>query len=189
MITPYLHNISTMLVVKKPDGWPRGWQPGCGHLSPRRPHFSCPLCVYITAPTQVLFDSSYSQMSLSPFVNRKARTNLSSSLHMAQHIAGAQLRCATFEKAGPRDCHTEWSQSYREREILCDILYMWNPKRKDTNELIYRNSLTENLWLPEGRKKGKDREFWVVMYTLLYLKWITNRYLLDSTETLLNVMW
>ena len=144
MITPNLHNISTMLVVKKQDGWPRGWQPGCGHLSPRRPHFSCPLCIYITAPTQVLFDSSYSQMSLSPFENRKARTILSSSLRMAQDIAGAQLTCATFEKAGPRDCHTEWSQSYREREILCDIPYMQNLKRNYTNELIYKAD--SRLW-------------------------------------------
>ena len=72
---------------------------------------------------------------------------------------------------------------------MCDIPYMWNPKRNDTNELIYRNSLTENLWLPEGRMKGKDREFGMVMYTLLYLKWLTNRYLWGSTETLLNVMW
>ena len=41
----------------------------------------------------------------------------------------------------------------------------------------------------EGRREKTVREFWVFMYTLLYLKWITNRYLLDSTETLLNVMW
>ena len=27
------------------------------------------------------------------------------------------------------------------------------------------------------------------MYTLLYLKWITNKVLLYSTGTLLNVMW
>ena len=39
---------------------------------------------------------------------------------------------------GPRDCYTEWSMSDREREILYDIPYMWNLKRNDTNELIYK---------------------------------------------------
>ena len=40
---------------------------------------------------------------------------------------------------GPRDCHTEWSKSDREREISEDIAYMQNlKKKKDTNELIYK---------------------------------------------------
>ena len=37
---------------------------------------------------------------------------------------------------GPRDCHTEWSKSEREREILYDIPYMWNLK-----EMIQMNFL------------------------------------------------
>ena len=39
---------------------------------------------------------------------------------------------------GPRVCHTEWSKSDREREILYDMPYMWNLKRSDTDELIYK---------------------------------------------------
>ena len=31
------------------------------------------------------------------------------------------------------------------------------------------------------RMEGRDREFGMDMYTLLYLKWITNRDLLSST--------
>ena len=27
---------------------------------------------------------------------------------------------------GPRDCHTKWSKSERERQIPYDITYMWN---------------------------------------------------------------
>ena len=39
----------------------------------------------------------------------------------------------------PRDCHTEWSKSYREGEISYDIAYMQNLKRHDfTNDLIYK---------------------------------------------------
>ena len=36
---------------------------------------------------------------------------------------------------GPRECHTETSQSDREGELSYDIPYMWNLKRNDTNEL------------------------------------------------------
>ena len=39
---------------------------------------------------------------------------------------------------GPRDCHTEWSKSDREREISYNIPYKWNLKRSDTNKLIYK---------------------------------------------------
>ena len=31
------------------------------------------------------------------------------------------------------------------------------------------------------RMEGRDREFWMDMYTLLYLKWITSKDLLYST--------
>ena len=35
---------------------------------------------------------------------------------------------------GPQECHTEWSKSDREGQILYNISYMWNLKRNDTNE-------------------------------------------------------
>ena len=38
---------------------------------------------------------------------------------------------------GPRDNHTKWSKSERERQIPCDITDMWN-LRYDTNELNYK---------------------------------------------------
>ena len=48
-----------------------------------------------------------------------------------------------------------------EREISYNITYMWNLKKNDTNELIYKieiDSQTQktNLWLPTG-KAGKDK--------------------------------
>ena len=65
---------------------------------------------------------------------------------------------------------------------------MWNLKRNDTNELIYkmeRDSQTKrmNLWLPEGEEPGEGivRGFRIDMYTLLYLKWITNKLPVYST--------
>ena len=32
---------------------------------------------------------------------------------------------------GPRDYHTKWSRSDRERQILCNRIYMWNIKKND----------------------------------------------------------
>ena len=59
---------------------------------------------------------------------------------------------------------------------MYNIPYMWNVKRNDTDELIKQKETHRlkrtNLWLPGG---GMD------MYTLLYLKWITNKDLLSST--------
>ena len=48
-----------------------------------------------------------------------------------------------------------------------------------------------NLWLPVGQGSGKeiDGEFGIDMYTLLYLKRITNKVLCIAQGTLLNVMW
>ena len=38
---------------------------------------------------------------------------------------------------GPRDYHTKWSKSERERKMPYDVTYMWNLKY-DTNEYIYK---------------------------------------------------
>ena len=51
---------------------------------------------------------------------------------------------------GPRHYHTKWGKSERERQIPYDITYMWNLKY-DTDELIYRTDIENNLWLPKGK--------------------------------------
>lgn len=53
------------------------------------------ISVPISVPSQVLFCSSYSQMSLSLFVNRKAIIITSSTLYIVE----VQLTFATFESA------------------------------------------------------------------------------------------
>ena len=42
---------------------------------------------------------------------------------------------------GPRNSHTEWSKSVRERQISYDNTYMWNLKKKGANELIYKSEI------------------------------------------------
>ena len=44
---------------------------------------------------------------------------------------------------GPRDYHTEWSNSGREREILYDITYM--QYQKNTNELAYKTETDSQI--------------------------------------------
>ena len=43
--------------------------------------------------------------------------------------------CSNMDR--PRDYHTKWSESEKERQIPYDITYMWNLKY-DTDELIYK---------------------------------------------------
>ena len=44
---------------------------------------------------------------------------------------------------GPRDNHTKWSKSDRERQIPYDVTYMWDWKY-DTNELIYKTEINSS---------------------------------------------
>ena len=75
-----------------------------------------------------------------------------------------------------------------------DILSMWNLKRNDTNQLTKQNQ-THRLgektygYRREGWGERIVREFGMDRYTLIYLKWITNKDLLIIQRTLLNVMW
>ena len=47
----------------------------------------------------------------------------------------------------------------RQRQISDDIAYMWNLKKKDINELIYKTemdsqTLKTNLQFPKGKERG-----------------------------------
>ena len=61
---------------------------------------------------------------------------------------------------GPRDYHTKWSKKERERQVLCDIIYLWNLKH-GTNELIYETEMDsdiENRLVVAKRKAGWGRD-------------------------------
>ena len=45
---------------------------------------------------------------------------------------------------GPRNYHTKWGKSERERQILYDTTSMWNLKY-DMNELIYETERLEEI--------------------------------------------
>ena len=42
---------------------------------------------------------------------------------------------------GPRDYHTQWSKSERERQISYAITYMWNWKKAIKNKLVYETEI------------------------------------------------
>ena len=47
---------------------------------------------------------------------------------------------------GPRKGHTECRKSDRKGEILYDIPYMWNLKRRDPNGLKYKTGTDSQTW-------------------------------------------
>ena len=66
---------------------------------------------------------------------------------------------------------------------MYDMLYVWNLKTNDSNELTFkteRDSVLENEFMVAGGRSGEGivREFGMDLYMLLYLKQITNKDLL-----------
>ena len=105
---------------------------------------------------------------------------------------GNNAICSNMD--GPRDCHTEWSKSYRERKISWHPLcveskrkwYKWTYKTEKLTDL--ENELTVAGGRGGGQGERIVREFGINIYTLL-LKWITTKDLLCITWNLLSVMW
>ena len=53
-----------------------------------------------------------------------------------------------------RDYHTKWSKSDRERKVSF-IIYMWNLKKNDMNELICKTETDSRRTQTEGYQRGK----------------------------------
>ena len=85
-----------------------------------------------------------------------------------------------------KPCLTEWTKSDREKEISYDILNLQNLKINDIRKRIYQTDKTHRLregnygFQGEGWGNGIVKEFRMDRYTLLFLKWITNKDLLSS---------
>ena len=73
--------------------------------------------------------------------------------------------------------------SQTEGETPYDIPHMWDLKRNDTNEVSYKTERDHRFReLTSGcQGEGIVRDFGKVMYTLLDLKWVTNKDPLFST--------
>ena len=96
------------------------------------------------------------------FINRgmdKDVVNIYNGILLSHKKEQNNAICSNMD--GPRDYHTEWSKSDKERQISYDITHMWNLIFKnDTNDLIYKieteSQISEtNFWLPKG-KHGRE---------------------------------
>ena len=65
-----------------------------------------------------------------------------------------------------------------ESEILYDVPYMWNLKRCELTYKTERNREKTYGFQGEGRGEMIGKKFGMMMYTLLCLKWISNKDLL-----------
>ena len=79
---------------------------------------------------------------------------------------------------GPRDYHTKWNKSERERQMPYDITHMWNQKKwYKWTHLQNRNRYTikeNNMFIKGERQGGINQEFRINRYTLLYRKQTRN---------------
>ena len=84
--------------------------------------------------------------------------------------------CAIWREVdGPRDCHTEWSKSDREKQLSSINAYMWNlEKWYRWTYLQSRNGDTniENRYMDTKRVggSGTDWEIGIDIYILLCIK-------------------
>ena len=72
----------------------------------------------------------------------------------------------------PRDYHTKWSNSDRERQILSDTTYVWNLKNIQMNlenRKTHRHSKQTYGYQREEKGNRDKLEVGINRYTLLYI--------------------
>ena len=87
-------------------------------------------------------------------------------------LATKRMKYYHSQQQGRTQRFSHQVKQVRQRQIYCDITFMWNLKKNDTKELIYKietNSQTTNFWLPKGKSRaGINLKFEINRYTLLY---------------------
>ena len=85
--------------------------------------------------------------------------------------------------------------SQKEKNKYCILTHICGIQKNDTDEFVFkaeRETLTQktNVWTPVGVGSGMNQEIGIDMYTLLYIKYITNENLLyTAQEALLSALW
>ena len=68
---------------------------------------------------------------------------------------------------GPRDCHTEWRKTERERWLQYDSNYIWNLKY-DANKLIYKTEIDTDIEMYDYQRGRRKREIWNLGLTYMH---------------------
>ena len=77
---------------------------------------------------------------------------------------------------GPGDYHTKWNKSDRERQISYNITSMWNLKKNNTHESIYKTNrlidIGSKFRVVEGRGMGEgtNSEYGISRCKQLYIR-------------------
>ena len=85
-----------------------------------------------------------------------SHTHTHTHTHTRLHSHHTHIRAICSNMDGPRNNHTKWNKSGRERQIFYNITYMWNLKK--SNQFIHQKQThwqKTNLWLPSGKEEGK----------------------------------
>ena len=90
---------------------------------------------------------------------------------------------------GPSDCHTEWSKSEREKQISYINAYMWNLEKwyrwtslqgRNRDIDVENKCMDTKAGKRGGGVGGRNWKTWIDIYTLVCIKYITNKNLLYS---------
>ena len=97
-------------------------------------------------------------MSINSGVGKEDVVHIYNGIFLSHNKEWNNVICSNM--GGPRDYHTKWSKSERERQIY-DIAYVWNLKN-GTNELIYKTErvtdVENKLMVTKGESRwGRDK--------------------------------
>ena len=96
-----------------------------------------------------------------------------------------EWNCAVFrDMDGPRGCHTEWSKSEREKQILYINIYIWNLEkwyRWTYLQSRNRDSDVENQHMDTKGGGGMDSEIGIVHY-YVWSRWLVSVYCIAEGE-------
>ena len=106
--------------------WPSNPTPG--HISGENSNSNA--YMYPNVHSSTIYNSQDMEatwMSIDRGIDKEDVVYIHNGILLSHKKEGNNTICSN--KDGPRDYHTKWSKSYREREISYDISYMWNLRK------------------------------------------------------------
>ena len=90
---------------------------------------------------------------------------------------------------GPRKYHVQQSQSERERQILYDVIYLWNLKIIQMNlhtKPKQTHKHRKQTYVYQKGRRGKNQEYGINRHRLLYIKQMSKKDLLQHSKLWLS---